>query len=317
VTFPTNSFSPVQIADDLTGNQNLTITVPSSCHTLIAFVGDPSDQTGTSQTVTWDPTGANQALTRQGSAQLAGDWGDAQIFILQNPTPGTSKTLALTGTSGNQIAFLAVGWDESVSIISNSGATNSAPGSGAFDSSITGITTQAGDAVISMDSDDGGKNESTTAPTWSTGTTYGAVATGSGDSWGVAGVTIAGGTSTTITLHYPASVSAFGHLALKYVVLRNAAAPTINTQPADQYVYAGRTATFTISATSSGGTLHYQWKKNGSNVGTDSSTYAPVAAVSDNGAIITCVVSDDNGSVTSMDAHLFVYGDASVAWWKA
>lgn len=96
-----------------------------------------------------------------------------------------------------------------------------------------------------------------------------------------------------------------------------ATSPTINTQPADQYVYAGQVATFTISATTSGGTLHYQWKDDGANVGTDSSTYAPTAAVGDNGSIITCVVSDDNGSTTSMDAHLFVAGVAATMWWKA
>ena len=49
------------------------------------------------------------------------------------------------------------------------------------------------------------------------------------------------------------------------------ALPTFTTQPANQTVNAGSTATFTVAATSSGGVLHYQWTFNGSNVGSDSS----------------------------------------------
>jgi hypothetical protein len=104
---------------------------------------------------------------------------------------------------------------------------------------------------------------------------------------------------------------------LAFEVQKAPDAPTIDTQPANQTVYAGQTASFTISATTSGGTLHYQWKDDGSNVGTDSSTYAPTVALSDSGSIITCVVTDDNGSATSADALLTVLPTASVAWIRA
>lgn len=102
------------------------------------------------------------------------------------------------------------------------------------------------------------------------------------------------------------------------VPLNPPAAPAITQQPAQQTVYAGQTATFNISATTSGGTLHYQWKKNGSNVGTDSSSYTtPATTISDNLSIYTCVVTDDNGSTTSAGAYLVVLGSATTAWWKA
>lgn len=80
-----------------------------------------------------------------------------------------------------------------------------------------------------------------------------------------------------------------------------AAAPTINTQPTPQTCYEGQTSTFTISATASAGSLSYQWKDDGSNVGTDSNSYttATGVAATDNGAQITCVVTDSNGSKTS------------------
>lgn len=83
--------------------------------------------------------------------------------------------------------------------------------------------------------------------------------------------------------------------------LEAGAGPTIDTQPASQTCYEGQTATFTISATTSGGTLSYQWKDDGSNVGTNSNSYTTAAAVysTDNGAQITCAVTDDNGTTTS------------------
>ena len=94
--------------------------------------------------------------------------------------------------------------------------------------------------------------------------------------------------------------------------------PTINTQPVSATCYVGQTATFTISATTSGGTLHYQWKDDGSNVGTDSNSYTTAAALlSDNGSSITCVVTDNNGSVTSNAAIWTVLPAASVAWLTA
>ena len=49
--------------------------------------------------------------------------------------------------------------------------------------------------------------------------------------------------------------------------------PVVDTPPQSTTVYRGQTANFTVSATTSGGTLHYQWKDDGVNVGTDSSSY--------------------------------------------
>lgn len=90
--------------------------------------------------------------------------------------------------------------------------------------------------------------------------------------------------------------------------------PTINTQPTDQRAAEGSTATFTVSATTSGGTLHYQWKRQDpgggswSNVGTDSSSYTTGSGTrsTDSGALFKCTVSDDNGSVDSNAAEWIV-----------
>jgi hypothetical protein len=92
-----------------------------------------------------------------------------------------------------------------------------------------------------------------------------------------------------------------------------AAAPTV-TQPANQTVMVGQTATFSVTA---GGTgpLSYQWFKNGVAIsGATSSTYTTPAAVSgDTGAVFTVSVSNSSGSVTSGPATLTVRVPALLA----
>jgi len=88
--------------------------------------------------------------------------------------------------------------------------------------------------------------------------------------------------------------------------------PVITTQPVNQTANVGATATFTISA---GGftTLSYQWKFNGSNVGSNSSTYARTnCQLADSGGSVTCVVTDTAGNVTSSTATLTVNGGAAL-----
>jgi len=74
----------------------------------------------------------------------------------------------------------------------------------------------------------------------------------------------------------------------------------------------GEDAHFSVRGVPDGSTLHYQWKKNGSNVGTDSPalTLASVA-LADNGAQITCVVTGACPSTASAPATLTVFGTAA------
>jgi hypothetical protein len=92
-------------------------------------------------------------------------------------------------------------------------------------------------------------------------------------------------------------------------------APRIDTQPVTQWGAVGGTVTFTITATTSVGTLHYQWKDDGSNVGSDSSSYTTAALViGDDTSIIICVVTDDNGTATSFNAYLRVAQSSLISW---
>ncbi len=84
-------------------------------------------------------------------------------------------------------------------------------------------------------------------------------------------------------------------------------APTITTQPVNQTVTTGQTATFTVVA---GGTapLSYQWQKNGGNIaGATSASYTtPVMTTADSGSTFRAVVTNTAGTVTSAAATLTV-----------
>ena len=86
-----------------------------------------------------------------------------------------------------------------------------------------------------------------------------------------------------------------------------AMAPTITTQPSNQSVTVGQTATFSVTATGTA-PLNYQWQKNSANIsGATASSYTtPATATTDNGAKFDVVVSNSAGSKTSSMATLTV-----------
>src|SRR5208283_4313951 len=84
-------------------------------------------------------------------------------------------------------------------------------------------------------------------------------------------------------------------------------APTITTQPTNQTVTAGQTATFTVVAAGTA-PLSYQWQKNAANIaGATAASYTtPVTTTSDSGSTFAVVVSNTAGTVTSATATLTV-----------
>ncbi|HKW61802.1 MAG TPA: immunoglobulin domain-containing protein [Candidatus Acidoferrum sp.] len=84
-------------------------------------------------------------------------------------------------------------------------------------------------------------------------------------------------------------------------------APTFTTQPANQTVTAGQTATFSVVA---GGTspLSYQWQKNAANIaGATSASYTtPATTTSDSGSTFDVVVTNNAGTATSNSVTLTV-----------
>jgi len=101
-----------------------------------------------------------------------------------------------------------------------------------------------------------------------------------------------------------------GSITSNSVTLTVNAAPTtpsITTQPSNQTVIVGQTATFTVVATGTA-PLSYQWQKNGTNIGgaTAASYTTPATASTDNGSTFDVVVSNAVGSVPSNTATLTV-----------
>jgi immunoglobulin I-set domain protein len=90
-------------------------------------------------------------------------------------------------------------------------------------------------------------------------------------------------------------------------VSAGAVAPTITTQPANQTVTVGQTATFSVTATGTA-PLSYQWQKNSANIlGATSPSYTtPATTSADNGAMFDVVASNSAGSQTSTIASLTV-----------
>jgi putative Ig domain-containing protein/Ig-like domain-containing protein len=84
-------------------------------------------------------------------------------------------------------------------------------------------------------------------------------------------------------------------------------APSITTQPSNQTVTAGQTATFSIVATGTA-PLSYQWRRNGANIGgaTSASYSTPATTTADSGSTFSVVVANSGGSVTSNSATLTV-----------
>jgi hypothetical protein len=155
--------------------------------------------------------------------------------------------------------------------------------------------------------------------------TFSVQATGSAPltyQWQKASVSVSGATSSTYTTAATTSSdngsqftvvvsnsagSVTSNAAILTVSTSQSQAPTITTQPANQTVTVGQTATFSVQATGSG-TLTYQWQKAATNIsGATSSTYTtPGTTSADNGSQFTVVVSNSAGSVTSNAATLTV-----------
>src|SRR3989442_4623731 len=83
--------------------------------------------------------------------------------------------------------------------------------------------------------------------------------------------------------------------------------PTIATQPVNQTVTAGQTATFTVAATGTA-PLSYQWQRNAGKIGgaTSASYTTPATTTADSGSAFAVVVTNTAGTATSGAATLTV-----------
>jgi hypothetical protein len=252
------------------------------------------------QTVTAGQT-ATFAVVATGTAPLSYQWQKNGVNIAG--ATATSYTTPLTATSDSGSTFDVV-VSNTAGTVTSAAATltvNPAPVA-------PSITTQPA-------------NQTVTAGQTAT---FAVVATGTAPlsyQWQKNGVNIAGATATSYTT--PLTATSDSGSTFDVVVSNTAGtvtsaaatltvnpapvAPTITTQPGNQTVTAGQTATFTVVAAGTA-PLSYQWQKNGVNVaGATSASYtSPVTTTSDSGASFDVVVSNTAGTVTSAAATLTV-----------
>ncbi|HEY3270084.1 MAG TPA: immunoglobulin domain-containing protein [Geothrix sp.] len=135
--------------------------------------------------------------------------------------------------------------------------------------------------------------------------------------WQKSGVNIAGATSATYTIasttladagaYTVVVTNAAGSVTSTAAALTVNAAPVITTQPANQSVVVGQTATFSVTATGNP-TPTYQWRKGGVALAgaTGSSYTTPITVIGDSGSTFDVVVTNAIGTATSAIATLTV-----------
>jgi|GEM_PF-2745600 len=94
----------------------------------------------------------------------------------------------------------------------------------------------------------------------------------------------------------PASVTSSGITMTVNPVLT----PAISIAANNTEICAGTAVTFTATATNGGGNPVYQWKKNGTNVGSNSATYSSTTLVDDD--VITCMLTSNAACVSPASA---------------
>jgi Ig-like domain-containing protein/PQQ enzyme-like repeat protein len=268
-------------------------TPKSTDPTAPAITSQPSNQTVNSgQTATF-------SVAASGTAPLSYQWQKGGASI--SGATSASYTTPATSSTDNGSQF-QVTISNSLGSVASSVATltvNSPPS----------ITTQPANQTVNL---------SQTA-------TFTVVASGTAPlsyQWQKAGANISGATSASYTTPATALTdngsqfdvvisNAAGSVTSASATLTVNSPPLIITQPANQTVTVGQTATFTVAASGTA-PLSYQWQKAAANIsGATSASYTtPATALTDNGAQFDVIVSNSLGNVTSNTATLTVSATA-------
>jgi hypothetical protein len=268
--------------------------VTSNAATLTVNVPPSITTQPVSRTVTVGQTAAF-SVTAAGTGTLTYQWAKNGTVIngatsASYMTPaavasdnGASFTVTVTGNAGtmaSNAALLAVNAAPSITTQPVS-QTVAAGQTGTFSVAATGTATLTYQWA---------KNG--TAISGATAASYTTAATVAGDS----------GSSFTVTI-----TNSLSSVTSNAATLTVTVPPSINSQPANQSVIAGQTATFTVAATGSG-TLSYQWKKNGTVISgaTGASYTTPATVTGDSGSTFTVTVTSSVSSMTSNAATLTV-----------
>lgn len=278
------------ITSDAT-NASMNITLNGTGVAGLAITAQPENQTVTAgQTATF-------SVTASGSGTLSYQWkkGGANItgaMSASYTTPatttsesGTQFSVTVTDSTSSSVTSNPASLTVTAAAVAPSITTQPASKTVSAGQAATFSVSATGTAPLTYQWKKNGANVGTNASSYTT------PATSASDNNAKFTVTVTNSVSSatsnaaTLTVNVP---------------------PAITTQPANQNVNVGQTAKFSVVAAGSG-TLSYQWKKNGANVGTNASSYTtPATTSSDNNAQFTVTVTDSVSSVTSNAATLSV-----------
>ena len=251
---------------------------------------------------------ATFTVVATGTAPLSYQWQKSGTAI--SGATSASYTTPATTSSDNGAKFVVVVSDSAGSATSNA-ATLTVSAAAVAPS----ITTQPSNQTVTV----GQAAAFTVVATGTAPLSY---------QWQKSGTAISGATSASYTT--PATTSADNGAQFVVVVSNpvgsvtsnagtltvnaSSTAPSITTQPANQTVTVGQTATFKVVAAGAA-PLSYQWQKNGTAIsGATSASYTtPATTSADNGAQFRVVVSNVAGNVTSNAATLTVNAAGTMA----
>ncbi len=306
VTSAKGSSTTTTASETSTTNQSAVAPAALSASPATVAFGNVSVGSSSNQSLTITNSGGTAATISQASASGTG-FSLSGVTLPATLNPGTSATFTATFAPG---------------------ATGSASGTASFTSA------QLSSAYsVSMSGTGVGVAPSIVAQPVSISilvgqtATFSVTATGTAPlayQWKMNGTAIAGATGSSYTTpsettsnngaQFTVAVSnAAGTVisnAATLTVTTTPVAPSITTQPSNQTIFAGQTATFSVVANGTS-PLSYQWSKNGTAIGgaTSSSYTTPTETTSDNGATFSVMVSNSAGNATSNNATLTVNPD--------
>jgi hypothetical protein len=290
----TASDNGAQFTVAVSDNSGGTVTATASLSVTSAPVAPSITTQPASQSVNVGQS-ATFTVAAAGTATLTYQWSKNGSAI--SGATSASYTTPATTASDNGALFMATVSNSAGSIITNTATlTVTVPPS---------ITTQPASQTVNA-----GQTATFTVAASGTPTlSY---------QWLKNGAAISGATSTSYTTPATAGsdngalftvtvTNGSGNVTSNAATLTVNVPPSISTQPANQTVNVGQTATFAVTATGTA-TLTYQWKKNGSAIsGATSASYTtPATASSDSGSSFTVTVTNGFGNVTSSAATLTV-----------
>ena len=286
-----------QITLEMTSSLNgLCVTQPSATSSAITTTVNAATAISSQPTAAAACLGGSQNFTvsATGTGTLTYQWKKNGSNVTANAT-ATTATLTLSGIAAGDAA------DYTVDVTGTCGSVLS---------SSAALTINSATAISAQPS----------AVTQCAGTTANFSVTGSGQGtltyqWRKDGSALNSETNSTLAVTNIATINAgqysvivtggCGSVTSSNALLTVNSGTSISTQPAASTLCAGNTANFSVTASGTGA-LSYQWKRDDTNVGTNSSSLAVSNAQAVNAGTYTVVVTGTCGTVTSNNALLTV-----------